>query len=117
MELTIQSQPQIEQLKEDLGSAFPTYKVKHPLLSKKIINVVNGLSMVIITTKGDKIKIGSGINIMKPWAFVVFVLLFALSLIGGLIFYAILYYTKKKDMKALEEEVGNYISDKYNTLD
>lgn len=113
MELSLNQSADVEQLKQELTTAFPNYKIKSPLLNKKIINVVNGPVMAIIIPKNDKVKVVGNINLMLPWMFVLFVVLMALTLIGGLIFYAVMYYVKKEDFKSLETEVSQFISKEY----
>lgn len=113
MELTLNKNTQVEELKEDLTLAFPNYKVKYPLFNKKILNVVNGPVMTIVIPKNDKVKVIGNINLMLPWMFVTFVVLIASTFIGGLIFYGVMYQMKKKDFQALQEEVSEFITQKY----
>lgn len=114
MELTLNKDAEVEQIKNDLTEAFPNYKVKYPMFNKKIINVVNGPVMAIVIPKNDKVKVVGNINLMLPWMFVAFVVLIALTLLGGFIFYGAMYYTKKKDFQALQQEISGFITEKYN---
>ncbi|QCX38901.1 hypothetical protein FF125_10815 [Aureibaculum algae] len=113
MELTIASQTNISEIKESLSVQFPNYKVKYAFLNKKALNVINGSSMVIIFHKKNELKVMSNLNIMKSWMFVVFVLLLFLTFVGGFIFYGIIWHKKKKEFRALEQEVADFIRDTY----
>ncbi|KPM32898.1 Hypothetical protein I595_1325 [Croceitalea dokdonensis DOKDO 023] len=102
--------------KEQLQKKFPNYKVKQAFLNKKALNVVDKAAMVVVIPKGDELRVIGNINIMHSWMFITFVLLLFFTLVGGLLFYGILWYTKKAEIKALEEEVSNYLKNQYETL-
>ena len=117
MEITVQYQQEIKQVMANLAMTFPKHMVKHPLLNKKVINVIDCPNMVILTQKDDKIKISSGVNIVVPSIFIVLMLLFGTGIIVGLMFYAILIFTNRKETKVLK--YGTIIScssDTYNII-
>lgn len=115
MEISVENSPEMDSLFTDLSEAFPNYKVRYPIITKKAINVVDNFRQVVIKKKDDNIIVVGNIDLMKPWIFIVFITLFVLSLLGGLIFYLILFLSNKKKIKALEEEVINQIETLYGT--
>jgi hypothetical protein len=109
---TIQQTIDIAQVKHDLAEAFPNYLVRNAALNKKMVQVVNGPIMALVQLKNGKVNMTMTINFLTPWIFIVFVLLMALTLVGGLVFYWILWTKKKPEMRAMELELQEFFTKK-----
>ena len=110
MNITIQHQIDIKALKANLENAFPDYKVKFAQLNKKTLRVVDGMNQVVVGQKKQKLICVGNINMVDIRILIPFVLLIALFVLGGIVFVFIMMQVKKKEYKAMEEEVGEYIS-------
>lgn len=99
-------------LKNDLTLAFPDYTVRNAALNKKMIQVVHGPVMALVQLKNGKVNTTMSINFLTPWIFITFVLLMALTLVGGLVFYWILWTKKKPEMRAMELELQEFFANK-----
>lgn len=110
MELTIQREIKVNELKENLERSFPNYSVKRAPLNKKTLRVVNGMNQVVVGTQKQKLIYAGNINMLDMRILVPFILLMGLFVIGGVVFIIVMMQLKKKDYKAMEEEIGNHIS-------
>lgn len=105
----------LEKLKDSLTQKFPQYKVKYALWNKKSIRIINGMNQVVVGQRksGKMICVGN-INMLDWRLFIPFVLLMAAMIITGIIFLVIMISIKKKQFKALEAEVQNYLQNYLN---
>ncbi|KQC30880.1 hypothetical protein [Flagellimonas eckloniae] len=110
MELAIQREIEVNELKENLERAFPNYKIKYAPLNKKTLRVIDGMNQVVVGTKKQKLIYAGNINMMDLRILIPFILLMGLFVIGGVVFAIVMMQIKKKDYKAMEEEIGNHIA-------
>lgn len=124
MELLLEKPIDLQKLKEALTEKFPDYKVKQALFNKKVLRITNGFSQVVVAQRknGTLLCVGN-LNTMDWRIFIPFVLLLAAMLISGIIFILIMSSVKKKQFKAMEEEVLRFLksilllnSTKYNPV-
>nr|WP_299072307.1 hypothetical protein [uncultured Allomuricauda sp.] len=110
MELAIQREIEVNELKENLERAFPNYKVKYAPLNKKTLRVIDGMNQVVVGTKKQKLIYAGNINMMDLRILIPFILLMGLFVIGGIVFAVVITLVKKNVYKAMEEEIGNHLS-------
>jgi len=112
MELVVSQPVDMEKLKASLTEKFPNYTVKYALWNKKSIRVIDGMNQVVVGQRknGKMICVGN-INMLDWRFFVPFVLLMAAMIITGILFLVIMSVIKKKQFKALEGEVQNYLQE------
>ncbi|HPF10909.1 MAG TPA: hypothetical protein PKW08_02055 [Flavobacteriaceae bacterium] len=110
MELLLEKPIDLQKLKEALTEKFPDYKVKQALFNKKVLRITNGFSQVVVAQRknGTLLCVGN-LNTMDWRIFIPFVLLLAAMLISGIIFILIMSSVKKKQFKAMEEEVLRFL--------
>ncbi len=110
MKLAINQMLQVDELKKELQTNFPDYKVGHAPLNKKTIRITNGMSQVIVgQVKNQQLICVGNINMTDIRFLIPFVIGIALFFITGLVFMFIMMQVKKKEYKAMEAEIGTYL--------
>ncbi len=114
MKIALTNSIDIASLKQELQTAFPQYKVKNAFLNKKTINISDGMSQVVVGQHKDQMICIGNLNMLDLRIFIPFVLGIALFFITGLVFLIVMMQLKKKTYKAMETEIGAYLTKKYN---
>ena len=114
MKIALTNSIDIAALKQDLKTAFPQYKVKNAFLNKKTLNISNGMDQVVVGQHKDQMICVGNLNMLDMRIFIPFVLGIALFFITGLVFLIVMMQIRKKSFKAMEAEIGAYLTEKYN---
>lgn len=101
-------------LKQELETAFPQYKVKSAFLNKKTLRITNGMDQIVVGQHKDQMICVGNLNMLDMRIFIPFVLGISLFFITGFVFLIIMMQLRKKSYKAMEEEIGVYLTEKYN---
>ena len=113
MKIALTESVQTESLKQELQTAFPQYKIKNVLLNKKSLRVTDGMNQVVVGEhKNEMICVGN-LNMLDLRIFIPFVLGISLFFITGVVFLFVMMQVRKKHFKAMEEEIGTYLTKKY----
>jgi len=113
MKIALTESIHIESLKQELQTAFPQYKVKSAFLNKKTLRITDGMSQVVVGPHKDKMICVGNLNMLDIRLFIPFVLGISLFFITGVIFLFVMMQLRKKYFKAMEDEIGAYLTKKY----
>lgn len=113
MKIALTESVQIESLKQELQTVFPQYKVKSTLLNKKSLRIIDGMNQVVVGPHKDQMICVGNLNMLDLRIFIPFVLGISLFFITGVVFLFVMMQLRKKHFKAMEEEIGAYLTKKY----
>ena len=104
-----------DELKTRLEGVFPSYRVKYAPLNKKTLRIVNGMNQVVVgQQKNGKLICAGNINMLDLRILIPFVVLLAAFVITGIVFIVIMMQVKKKEYRAMEAEIGQFLTKHYN---
>ncbi|MFC4633934.1 hypothetical protein ACFO3O_08450 [Dokdonia ponticola] len=112
MKIALTESIPIESLKQELQTAFPQYKVKSAFLNKKTLRITDGMSQVVVGQHKDQMICVGNLNMLDLRLLLPFAVGISLFFITGVVFLFVMMQLRKKYYKAMEDEIGAYLTNK-----
>ncbi len=106
----------IKSVQAALEARFPDYKLKFPLLNKRLLMVQNGPVMATVRLKNNNriLRITGNINSQYPAIFIPAILGILLGAIGMLIVFGIAWLINRNKITEMAQDIHDSLDEIYN---
>lgn len=110
--LLLKENLQIKTISESFSQHFPKWKVTQK--SKNKIIITKGVALLLVKVKGNKVKIGSDLNIRHSKIIIPLIIGILLGVLPVFIVITLLYIIYRKKRKTLKKQVLEHIASEFS---